>query len=119
MHEYSRPLGDSVRRARSKLGLTQKQVADMVDVDERTIMSIEKYKSNTTMEVLYPLLRILKIDAREVFNPEINRESSAHYQLRILLANCSEDEAATLVSVCRAVIDALRSKDGILIEDRK
>lgn len=119
MHEYSRSLGDSVKRARNKLGLTQKQVADMVDVDERTIMSIEKYKSNTTMEVLYPLLRILEIDAREIFNPETNRESSVHYQLRVLLASCSEDEAATLIPVCRTVIDALRSKDGIMIEDRK
>ena len=119
MHEYSRPLGDSVKQARSKLGFTQKQVADMINVDERTIMSIEKYKSNTTMEVLYPLLRILRIDAREIFNPEMNRESLSHHQLRALLDSCSEDEAATLISVCQAVIAALRTKEGIMIEERK
>lgn len=99
MHEYSRSLGDSVKRARSKMGFTQKQVADLIDVDERTIMSIEKYKSNTTMEVLYPLLRTLRIDAREIFNPELSGESSAHYQLRVILDGCSEDEANTLATV--------------------
>ena len=119
MHEYSRPLGNSVKRARSKLGFTQKQVADMIDVDERTIMSIEKYKSNTTMEILYPLLRVLEIDAREIFNPEMKRESPAHHKIRVLLDSCSADEAATLVPVCRAVLAALRTKDRIVIEDRK
>lgn len=119
MHEYSRPLGDSVKLARSKLGFTQKQVADMINVDERTIMSIEKYKSNTTMEVLYPLLRILRIDAREIFNPEMDRESFSHHQLRVLLDGCSEDEAAILMPVCQAVIAALRTKEGIMIEERK
>ena len=28
MPEYSRPLGDAVKRARGKLGLTQNEVAD-------------------------------------------------------------------------------------------
>ena len=56
MPEYSRPLGDAVRNARTQRGLTKKQLADKIDVDERTITSIETYKSNTTIEVLYPLL---------------------------------------------------------------
>ena len=33
MHDYSRPLGDAVKRARGKLDLTQNEVADLADVD--------------------------------------------------------------------------------------
>lgn len=66
MQEYSRPLGDAVRFARMECGYTQKQLADKLDVDERTISSIEKYQANTTMEILYPLIRELKIDPRGV-----------------------------------------------------
>ena len=112
MSEYSRPLGNAVRLARSKMGLTQKQVGELIDADERTVMSIENYKSNTTMEVLYPLIRELRIDPRDIFNPEKDKESPSHYQLRVLIDNCTEDEAATLVSVCNAVLYALRSKDA-------
>ena len=54
MSEYSRPLGDTVKKARKKMGLTQNQVASIIGADERTIMNIETYKANTTMEVLYP-----------------------------------------------------------------
>ena len=81
MQEYSRPLGDTVRSARIRQGYTQKQVSDILDIDERSIASIEKYQANTTMDILYPLIRLLKIDAREIFNPEMSRESQTHYQL--------------------------------------
>ena len=116
MSEYSRPLGDIVRNARTQQGLTKKQLADKIDVDERTITSIETYKSNTTIEVLYPLLRTLNIDPREIFNPDMGKESPAHYQLRTLVDKCSEEEAATILSVCETVLAALRSKDGITLK---
>lgn len=116
MPEYSRPLGDTVRHARTQRGLTKKQLADKINVDERTITSIETYKSNTTMEILYPLFRTLNIDPREIFNPEMGKESPAHYQLRTLVDKCSEEEAATILSVCETVLAALRSKDGIKME---
>lgn len=119
MQDFSRPLGDAVRAACIQRGYTQKQLAEKIDVDERSISSIEKYQANTTMEILYPLIRELKIDPREIFNAELGRESKAHYQLRLLLDNCTEEEAVTLVSVCQAVVSALRSKEGIPIDDKK
>lgn len=92
MQEYSRSLGDVIKRARGKLGLTQNEVADAADIDVRTVLNIENYKGNPKMEVLYPLVRALKIDAREIFNPEIQRESPALRQLRLLIEECSEEE---------------------------
>jgi DNA-binding XRE family transcriptional regulator len=62
MPEYSRPLGDAVKRARTELSLTQNEVADAADVDVRTVLNIENYKGNPKMEVLFPLVRALKID---------------------------------------------------------
>ncbi len=119
MHEYSYLLGNAVKWARKKMGYTQKQVADLIDVDERTIIGIEKYKSNTTMEILYPLIRTLGIDAREIFNPEMKQGSSVQGQLGMLVGGCSEEEAAVLISVCQAVLSALRAKEGISVEDIK
>ena len=116
MQEYSRPLGDAVRIARIQNGYTQKQLAEKLDIDERTIISIENYKSNTTIEILYPLLRLLKVDARKIFNPELDRESQSHYQFRLLINNCTKDEVETLLSVCESILKVLRDKTGIKIE---
>ena len=47
----------------------------MADIDVRTVMNIENHKANPKMEVLYPLIRALRIDARTIFNPELQRET--------------------------------------------
>ena len=109
MHDYSRPLG-------GKLGLTQNEVADMADVDVRTVLNIENYKGNPKMEVLYPLVRALKIDAREIFNPEIRRETPALRQLRVMIEEFSEEEAAAIIPVFQSVLTALRDKNALPIE---
>ena len=116
MHEYSRPLGDAVKRARGRMALTQSEVADAINVDVRTVLNIENYKGNPKMEVLFPLIRALKIDAREIFYPEIQRESSELRQLRLMIEECSEEEAAAIIPILKQVLIALRSTNTIQIE---
>ena len=116
MPEYSRPLGDAIKRARGKMGLTQNEVADAADIDVRTVLNIENYKGNPKLEILYPLVRTLKIDAREIFNPEMKRESPALRQLRLLIEDCSEVEAAAIIPVFSSVLTALRDQNAALIK---
>ena len=116
MSEYARPLGDAVKRARGRLDLTQGEVADKINVDVRTVMNIENYKGNPKMEVLFPLVRALRIDAREIFNPEMQRETPAIRQLRLLIEECSEGEAAAIIPIFEAVLNALRDQNATPIE---
>lgn len=116
MLDYSHPLGDAVKRARGELGLTQREVADKVDIDVRTVLNIENYKGNPKLIVLFPLIRALKIDAREVFNPEMQRETPALRQLRLLVEECSEEEAAMLIPIVESVLKAIHAKDGTEIK---
>ena len=111
MQAYSRPLGDALKRARGESGYTQREVADKIGKDVRTVLNIENYKGNPKMEVLYPLIRALNIDAREVFYPELRRESPALRQLRLLIEECSEVEAAALIPVFQSVLSAMRTRD--------
>ena len=115
MYDFSYPLGNAVKSTRYQRGLTQLQVADMADIDVRTVMNIENYKANPKMEVLYPLVRALRIDARTIFTPELQRESPALQQLRLMVEECSEQEAEALISVMESVLSALRAKDTIEI----
>ena len=111
MQDYSRPLGDALKRARGESGYTQREVADKIGKDVLTVLNIENYKGNPKMEVLYPLIRALNIDAREVFYPELQRESPALRQLRLLIEECSEVEAAALIPVFQSVLSAMRTRD--------
>ena len=110
MPDYSRPLGDAVKRARGRQGLTQNEVANAAGIDVRTVLNIENYKGNPKMEVLFPLVRALNIDAREIFNPEIQRETPALQQLRLLVEECSEDDAEAMVSILQAILKVIKAK---------
>ena len=116
MSDYAHTLGDAVKRARGKSGLTQSEVADAANVDVRTVLNIENYKGNPKMEVLYPLIRVLKIDVKEVFYPEIQRESPALRQLRLLIEECTEDEAASIIPIFNSVLSVLRERNATQIK---
>ena len=64
-------------------------------------------KGNPKMEVLYPLVRVLKIDAKEIFYPEMQREGPAISQLRLLIEDCSEEEAAAMIPVLKSVLGSI------------
>ena len=66
-NEYTHILGDAIKTAREDEGLTQAELAEKAGIDSRTILNIENYHGNPKMQVLYPLIRALEIDANEIF----------------------------------------------------
>ena len=111
--ECSIILGNVVRDARARSGITQSELASMIDAANRTVLNIENGLGNPKLEVLYPLLRALKIDSRTIFNPEMLKESPELDRLRMLINDCSEGEAEMLFPVVESILRVLRSKDSI------
>lgn len=109
MLDYSRTLGDAVKQAREKHGLTQSQLATRLDVDSRTILNIENYKGNPKLSLLYSLLRFLKIDARVIFNPEMKPSSPSLIDLHSLIDGCNEEEASAVLPIVRAALELARN----------
>ena len=116
MQDYARSLGDAVKRARGKLDLTQNEVADAAGIDSRTVLNIENYKGNPKLEVLYPLVRALKIDSREIFYPEMLRESPMLEQLRLVTGGWTKEEEEALIPVIQSVLAAMRSTNAMPIK---
>lgn len=116
MNGYSRQLGDSIRKARISMDLTQYQLADAVGIDPRTILNIENHKGNPKMEILYPLIRTLNIDANEIFYPEQETTSQTINHIHRIISSCTESEADTLLPIIQSVLSALRTNDAKSIE---
>lgn len=116
MYEFSRPMGDTIKKARNELGLTQAKVADHIDIDSRTVMNIENYNANPKMTVLFPLVRELRVDPWTFFYPELEQKSPAFRQLQLLLMECSDAEIDALLPICRAALSVLKSEDSTTIK---
>lgn len=113
--EYARILGDVIKTEREVASLTQAELAEKTGIDSRTILNIENYHGNPKLQVLYPLIRALGIDANEIFYSREGKCSTKLYKLELLLADCSEEEIEALIPVCKSVITAIRSKEPVTI----
>lgn len=113
--EYARILGDAIKTTREAASLTQAELAEKVGIDSRTILNIENYHGNPKMQVLYPLIRALGIDANEIFYSREGQGSTKLHKLELLLADCSEEEIEALIPVCESVVAAIRSKEPVTI----
>ena len=113
MEEYKRPLGDTVKRAREKRQITQSELSERIGKSDRTILNIENYDSNPTMDVLYPLVRTLKIDPRLIYYPEEEQTQPNKQTLRFLIDDCDKEVAGTLIPIVESVIAFAKSRPKI------
>lgn len=116
MHYDAKKLGNIIRQARLELGMTQREVADVTEIDARTVLNIENTGGNPQFNVLYPLIRVLKIDPRDIFYPEKRNESHAAYELHLLVDSLTGSEAKEILPVVQSVLTMLRNKDTNKIE---
>ena len=117
---YQKALGDTARKARCRAKLSQTELAEMLDIELRTIVDIENYRSNLTMEILYPLIAMLHINPADIFCPDYTDISNgATAALRAKLTACSEEEAILLNEICEAAFCTLRNPKDYSVYKQK
>lgn len=62
-----------VKELRSERGMTQQQLADMVGVSSRTIISIEKEQYSPSLMLAYRISRVFGVSVEELCCLEENR----------------------------------------------
>ena len=118
MQDYANILGAVVKQARLDLKLSQFDVADQINADDRTILNIEHCKGNPKLEILWPLIRALNIDANTIFYPEIQNRTNAQFQMQQFISQCSDTEVKLLLNISQTIINTLRTHDGTQIDQK-
>ena len=79
MHDYSRSLDVAVKKSRNELGLTQVKLAEMINVELRTIINIEGCEGK-------PIFSDLHSKNRPVggFLSELQQRDAAFRQLQLV-----------------------------------
>lgn len=114
---FSRPLGNAALNARKERGLSQGQVSSQTGLDPRTILNIENYNGNPRLDSLYTIVRFYGIDPRVFFYHERELDDPARSEFHALIDTCTEEEAITLVPIVRAILEALRGKGAVNLEN--
>ena len=108
MNDAKQNLASAVREARAELGLSQERLAELLNIDSRTILNIEAGRGNPKFEKLYPLITYLKIPAGKIFDPDYKDETPNLQKLLALQKDCTEQEAADLIPIVRYLLNLLR-----------
>ena len=109
MSDYAKNLGEVIYRYRKRMKMTQATLAEKTSVTEQTIRKIEHGDGNPQLDVLYALVTTLQIDPSEIFYPSNNQNNQARKMLEILLAECSDNQIASLLPIIRASLDVIIS----------
>ena len=62
-----RALGQAIKTARLKQGLTREQVGAMIEIDPRYLTNIENKGAHPSVQVLYDLVSLLNVSVDEYF----------------------------------------------------
>ena len=112
MHDIKQILAISVRNARIERGLSQEKLAEILNLDQRTILNIEAGRGNPKYEVLYPLISYLKIPADTIFYPNVAQPAPNLQKLLALFNDCTEQDATNLLPVIRCLIELQHKKSS-------
>lgn len=119
MNEIKQNLAIAVREARTELGLSQERLAELLNLDQRTILNIEAGRGNPKFEKLYPIVTYLKIPADKIFYPNSQTQTPNLQKLFTLLSDCTEQEANDLLPIIRNLLDLVRQQNNLPLRENQ
>jgi transcriptional regulator with XRE-family HTH domain len=98
-------LGVTIKDAREKKHLTQKQLTKRLSISTRHLISIENGRKKPSYNLLYLIIRELEIQPDTIFYPEYNYDMLVEKKLLMLLKECAEQDIKAIVGVLQSILD--------------
>jgi transcriptional regulator with XRE-family HTH domain len=78
-------LGADMKEARKALGLSQRQLAELVDIDPRYLANIENSGSIPSLPIFHEIITICKLPAERYFYPDAAAEDMSEGMERAII----------------------------------
>lgn len=103
----SKKLGQQLKAARNKAGLTQEQLSDLCHVSVKHIADIEKGKKNPSAGILIAICTVLKTSLDVLISSDMTEEEQACKELAVIYTSCPPSARVTLLKCTRALAQEL------------
>ena len=98
-------IGRAIKRAREASGMTQEQLAYIVDRSPRTIMYNENDGQHPSLNNFYQLVTMFDISVDQYFYPSQNKGSECRKRIDAMLGSLDEKE----LKIVEATIQAMKA----------
>lgn len=104
-------LGLAIKKAREASGMTQEQLAYIVDRTPRTIMYNENNGQHPSLNAFYQMVTMFHISVDQFFFPSKNGESSCRKHIDVMLDSLTEKELLVAQSTIEGLLKARETED--------
>ena len=102
-------LGERIRAVRIKKGMSQVELAEVCNLSVPYVSDIERGKKCFSVEMLYRISDALQVSTDWLLRTNIpENEALYHSEAAELLADCSQDETALLLTLLAQIKETLR-----------
>ena len=104
-------IGREIRRKREASGMTQEQLACIIDRDPRTVMYHENDGQHPSLNIFYQLVTKFDISVYQFFYPGMSADDAYKKRINIMLGSMSEKELRLVENIIRAVKDSQETEE--------
>ena len=99
-------IGREIKRKREASGMTQEQLAFIIDRDPRTVMYHENDGQHPSLNIFYQLVTRFDISVDQFFYPDMSADAVCKKRIDILLNSLDEKDLRLVEALIRAIKDA-------------
>jgi transcriptional regulator with XRE-family HTH domain len=110
MDKISKQFGNKIAQLRSKLGMTQEELAECTGLSQNFISRLESGNKNASLETVYQIAGALKISPFELFNfPSFTKDKNLYLKkLELILNTMDKRQQKTFVEMARDIASKLK-----------
>lgn len=97
-------LAAEIKLARVQMGLSQEQLAEILDVTPTHVKHLESGHRKPSVELLFVLAQTLHFSLDEIVFPSISQKEQLRIQIDSLLEGCSEKEHRLIRDMITSII---------------
>ena len=105
-------IGLAIKRAREARGMTQEQLAYIVDRSPRTIMYNENDGQHPSLNTFYQMVTMFDISVDQYFYPSQNGGSECRKRIDAMLSSLDEKELKIVEATIQAMKQAKETEDA-------
>lgn len=105
-------IGLAIKRAREQKGMTQEQLAYVIDRDPRTVMYNENDGQHPSLNTFYQMVTMFDISVDQFFYPSKSKDDDCRKRINVMLNTMDKKDLQLVESLIRAVKDTKETEDA-------
>lgn len=108
--EVTKKISANIKKFRIERGLTQAQLAELIEMEQVSISRIESGHYNISLKSLERFAKILKVQVIDLIRKDSTEIQSQANLIADILHGLSEEERETIIRIVRDVAHVCKSK---------